>query len=269
VNILDRIHPIRALRCSFAFMLFAIPPAAAAGDPPPVTIFAASSTTEAVEDVAAACARETGTEARTVFAASSTLARQIAKGAPADIFLSANTRWMDTLGAGHFIDRSTRRNLLGNALVLIAGREDELPALKLRPEADLDNALHDTRLAMGDPAHVPAGIYARIALVNVGLWPQVAERIAPAANVRAALALVARGEARLGVVYATDAMVSDKVKVVARFPADSHPPIRYPVALISGRQTPAVRAFFACFVSPDSIARFLSHGFSRPDDEKP
>ncbi|MDX1710015.1 MAG: molybdate ABC transporter substrate-binding protein [Rhodovibrionaceae bacterium] len=231
-----------------------------------VSIFAASSTTEAVEEAALACSQDTGIAAKTVFAASSTLARQIAKGAPADIFISANSRWMDILRAGHFVAETTRRDLLANALVLIAHRETEIPELDLEDDPPLADLLQDTRLAMGDPAHVPAGIYARAALVKLGLWPDIAERTAPAANVRAALALVARGEARLGVVYATDAQISDAVEVVARFPPASHPPIRYPAAIVAGRLNPRVEAFFACLTSEKARRIFQHHGFDTPDD---
>jgi molybdate transport system substrate-binding protein len=226
-----------------------------------VTLFAASSTTNAVEDVAKFCAEQTGHEIRTVFAASSALARQIENGAPADIYLSANAQWMDRLQAASLLVPDTRLDLLGNRLVLIANAEDEV-RIRLEPGIDLAQTLKGTRLAVGDPAHVPAGIYAKEALMALDLWLPLEDKLAPASNVRAALALVERGEARLGIVYATDARISQAVAVVDTFPADSHSRIRYPIALIEERGTAEAREVLACFESEAAGALFEARGFT-------
>jgi molybdate transport system substrate-binding protein len=169
------------------------------------------------------------------FAASSTLAKQIEAGAPADIFLSANPRWMDYLETGGHLIEGSRRDLVGNRIVLIAPEDSPLGNLKINAELDILHLLEGhSRLAMGDPAHVPAGLYAKQALQTLGLWETVANRLAPMADVRAALTLVERGETPLGLVYATDAAISERVKVVGTFPAGSRSPStptrRYPGA---------------------------------------
>ncbi len=246
-------------------LLLAAPARAA---PEAVTIFAAASTTDAVTEIAELYTARRGVAVRPVFAASSTLARQIAQGAPADLYLSANPRWMDHLAEQGLVAPGSRFDLLGNALVLIApldsgikdsGAKDEIAA-----GFDLAGLLDGRPLALADPDHVPAGIYAKAALTHLGVWPQAAGRTAHAANVRAALALVDRGEAATGVVYASDAAIARGVRVLGRFPAESHPPIRYPLAIVAGRRSAAVEAFHAFLQGPEAAGRFRARGFTLP-----
>jgi molybdate transport system substrate-binding protein len=227
----------------------------------PVTIFAAASTTDAVNEIAEAYATRTGGSIRPVVASSSTLARQIAEGAPADIFLSANIAWMDHLDARQLLAPGTRLPLLSNRLVLIAPAGSPL-RLRLTRDLPLRELLGDGRLAIGDPAHVPAGIYAKQALEALGLWDQVADRLAQSSNVRAALALVDRGEVPAGIVYETDAVISPRVRIVDAFPAEVTPPITYPLAIVAGRDTPAVRAAYDFLTSETAAAIFARHGFT-------
>lgn len=195
------------------------------------------------------------------YAASSTLAKQIEAGAPFDVFISADLDWMDHVAQRNLIDPASRRNLTANALVLIAPAASQA-ALRLEPGADLASALGaGGRLAVGDPGGVPAGRYAQAALTRLGLWPQVAARLAPAESVRAALALVARGEAPLGIVYSTDAKAEPRVRVVAAFPGDSHPPIVYPMARLAGSGNAAAGEFLAFLLSPPAQAVFERAGF--------
>lgn len=234
--------------------------AATAGERPRVVVFAAASATEAVSAMADRFAALSGAEVARSFAASSVLARQIESGAPADIFISANTRWMDYLAARGRIDAASRCDLVRNRLVLIAPSDSAL-ALRIAPGFALAAALEDSRLAIGDPDHVPAGLYGRQALEAMGVWPAVESRVVRSANVRAALMLVARGEAAAGVVYATDAAVSDRVRVVDVFPRASHDPIVYPVARVAGSDNPAAAAFFAFLVSAEGRAVLAEFGF--------
>lgn len=237
-------------------------PAAAQASGEPVTAFAAASTTDALNEVAAAYAARTGGSLRPVVASSSTLARQIAEGAPADIFLSASAQWMDHLDEQKLLASGSRVPLLSNRLVLIAPADSPL-SLRLSPDLPLAALLGDGRLAIGDPAHVPAGIYARAALQALGLWEQVVDRLAPAANVRAALALVDRGEVAAGIVYETDAAISPRVRVVDAFPEEATPPIVYPLAIIGGHDRPAVRSAYDFLRGAEAEAIFAKHGFTR------
>ena len=208
-------------------MLFFAPPprAAQAG----LTVFAASSLTDSMKAVAAAYQAKTGTKVTLSFGGSNTLAQQIDQGASADLFMSADTDWMDFLQKNNRIANDTRRNLLGNRLVLIGGSASK--PLTIAPQFDLAGALGDGRLALADPDAVPAGKYGKAALTALGVWDSVADKIAPAENVRVAMEYVARGEAPYGIVYETDAKVDPGVHVVGAFPENSHPPIVYPVAL--------------------------------------
>jgi len=230
---------------------------------PPVTLFAAASTTDAVNEIAEVYAAQTGGSLRPVFAASSTLARQIAHGAPADLFLSANNAWMDHLEAEGLLVGQSRTDLLVNRLVLIAPQDSPLQ-LSLATGAGLRAGLRDGRLAIGDPAHVPAGIYARQALVALGLWDQVADRLAQASNVRAALALVERGEVPAGIVYETDAAISSRVRIVDVFSAAATPEITYPLAIVAGRDSPGAQSLYTFLRGPDAAAIFHKHGFTVP-----
>lgn len=229
---------------------------------PKVTVFAAASTTNAVTDIGRLFAGKKLGRVISSFASSSTLAEQIDKGAPADIFISANEKWMNYLAKEKVIDSATRFNLLGNRLVLIAPSASRLQHVAVVPGFHLAGLLKGGFLAMGNPDYVPAGIYGRQALQKLGVWQQVKDKVARARDVRAALALVERGEAPLGVVYATDAAITGKVKVIGTFPEDSHPPIVYPAALLAGRETPQAERFMKFLKTPAARAVFKKYGFS-------
>ncbi|KQO70003.1 molybdate ABC transporter substrate-binding protein [Methylobacterium sp. Leaf88] len=231
----------------------------------PVVVFAAASLKNALDAATAAWTTETGKTARISYAASSALAKQIEAGAPADLFLSADLAWMDDVAGKDGLKPGTRSNLLRNALVLIAPKDSPV-ALALKPGPDLAatfaKALGDGRIAMGNVAAVPAGKYGKAALESLGAWEGVKDRLAQAENVRAALLLVARGEAPLGIVYATDAVSDPSVRVVATFPAASHPPVIYPVALTKESTNPDAAALLAYLRSPAARVFFERQGFS-------
>jgi molybdate transport system substrate-binding protein len=195
------------------------------------------------------------------FASSSTLAKQIERGAPADIFLSANVKWIDYLSERGLIEPGSRFDLLGNRIVLIAPRDSPL-RIHIEPHFKLAELLGHDRLAMGDPDHVPAGIYARQALESLGVWNSVERRVARVKDVRAALALVEKGETPLGVVYATDAGKSSKVQILGLFPENSHPPITYPVAIVSGRARALTETFLSFLKSSEAKVIFEKYGFT-------
>lgn len=224
-----------------------------------ISVYAAASLTNVLGDIVSRYETMSGGTVKTSFASSSTLAKQIEAGAPADIYVSADRQWMDYLQARHKIDKRTRRDLLGNTLVLIApaGRTQEV---RLEKGFDLAAAFSG-RLCTGDTRSVPVGIYAREALTRLGMWQGVEPRLVATDDVRTALAFVARGECPLGIVYATDARSTDKVMVVADFPAGSHPPVVYPVALVAGA-SPAAREFLNYLASADARAIFIRHGFA-------
>lgn len=239
-------------------MLIAIVMSLPAAAEPPVTIFAAASTQQAVEAVIAACPTLAGTPCRGVYAASSTLARQIDGGAPADLYVSANMKWMDYLQSHGLIVDASRRVIAANRLVAIAPSGDSVTI------ADQDALLvwlGRDRIALGDPEHVPAGIYAKQALSKLGAWGTLQSRIVAMPNVRAALAVVARGEASAGIVYATDARVTKDVRVVYAFDENLHVPIRYPLALIKNRDSAAAQRVHALFLSETGRNAFKSAGF--------
>jgi molybdate transport system substrate-binding protein len=205
--------------------------AAAADDSSTVLVFAAASLTNVLDDLSKAFTGQTQVPVKSSLAASSVLAKQIEAGAPADVFFSADLEWMDYLGQRKLLKPGSRHDVVGNHLVLIAPA-DSTVAVKIRKGMDLRAALGpEGKLATGDPDSVPVGKYAKAALQKLAVWDQVSGRIVRAENVRAALAFVARGEAPLGIVYETDALADKKVKIVAEFPADTHPPITYPIAL--------------------------------------
>lgn len=228
----------------------------------PLTVFAASSLKEAVDDAASTYRKIHRTPVRIAYAGSPVLARQIAQGAPADVFISADEDWMDVLQRTGHIDARTRHDLLGNSLVLIAPARGGVHAPLPLTRPPLRQALgREGRLALALTASVPAGRYARAAFSSHGLWMTVAPRVVEVENVRMALQLVARGEAALGVVYATDAQAEPRVRVVARFPASSHPAIIYPVARIAASRHPEAAAFAAWLRSPAARVIFRRHGF--------
>lgn len=226
-----------------------------------VLVFAAASTTDAMEAAIARYRELSGARVVASYAASSVLARQIEHGAPAGLFVSADPDWMDYLEERGLIEPGTRRDRLGNRLALVAPADSGLEAT-IGPGFALAEALGDGLLAVGDPTHVPAGRYARAALESLGLWRGVAGSLVGALDVRAALTLVDRGEVPLAIVYATDAAVCARCRVVGVFPADSHPAIRYPLALVAGNATAQARAFHAFLLSPEAAAVFESYGFS-------
>lgn len=225
-----------------------------------ITVFAAASTTDVLQEAGRRFKAATRTEVTFSFDASSNLARQIKAGAPADLFISADEKWMDDVAAAGGIRPATREDLLGNELVLIApaGKRFEV---KMARDFDFAAALPQVqRIAVGDPSHVPAGRYARQALEALGWWTGLERRLIPAQDVRAALRLIEMGEADAGIVYATDARQSDKVAVVAAFPTDTHEPVRYPIALCTNAGEPAA-AFQRFLRSPEMTTVFEKAGF--------
>jgi molybdate transport system substrate-binding protein len=228
-----------------------------------VTVFAAASLTEALKAVDAAYTHASGTAVRESFASSSTLARQIEAGAPADVFVSADREWMDYLGARGLI--GSQAMLLGNALALVAPAGSPVKSRVIGSNLDWLRLLGaDGRLAVGDPDHVPAGIYAKESLQRLGVWHQVEPRLARAEDVRGALALVERADTPLGIVYVTDARASDGVKIVGIFPAATHAPIVYPAAIVRGSETPAAKSYFRFLCGAAARRIFTRFGFTEP-----
>ena len=227
----------------------------------PVLVFAAASLRTALTDVAADWEAATGTPVTLSFAGSSALARQIEAGAPADVFVSANVAWMDALAADGLIDPDTRRDVVTNRLVVIA-HGDAAPDQSITA---LPDRLGDHRMAVALVDAVPAGQYARQALMALGVWDALADRLAQTDNVRAALALVARGETPYGIVYATDAAAEPQVTAVADVPTDSHAAIVYPAAVVADSAHPQAAAFVDHLVTASAGVRFLAHGFGLPE----
>ena len=250
--------PIIGLVTAITFGLSGKPVVAQSHD---VLVFAAASLKDAMDDITAQYQRETGKHVRVSLAASSTLAKQIENGAPADIFISADLDWMDYLATRNLIQANTRKNLLGNKLVLIAP-QDGPAQVKIESGFPLARMLAGGKLSMADIASVPCGKYGKAALEKLGVWPSVVGQVVQAENVRAALALVARKEAPLGIVYQTDAAAEPKVKVVGNFPENTHPPIIYPIALTAGSTSPDAAAFLAYLESAKSRPLFEKQGFT-------
>lgn len=251
------------LRLLLSISLSISAPAFAAPDNRGPLVLAAASMQEAMTQAADAWTARGHDRPVLSFAASSALARQIRAGAPADLFLSADEEWMTDVQKAGFVMRGTRANLAGNRLVLVApaGKPVRLRIARAMPIA---RALGDGRLAMANPDSVPAGKYGQAALSALGVWPQLAGRIARGENVRAALALVERGATPLGVVYATDARASQGVVVVGTFPASSHPPIRYPLARLTTSRHRQAEGFRRFLLSPAGKAILARHGFTAP-----
>jgi len=227
----------------------------------PIVFFAAASLQSALNAIAAEWTRETGKRVTFSYAASSALARQIEQGAPADLFASADLDWADWLQQRNHLKADTRRTLLGNTLVLIEPADRPATTLAIGPGFPLAQAIGEGRLATGNPQSVPAGKYAQQALTSLGVWEAVGPRIAGADNVRAALTLVARGEARFGIVYETDARTEPRVRIVGAFPADSHPPILFPFAVSTNSVHPEAAAFLAYLSGPTGARIFQAEGF--------
>lgn len=227
-----------------------------------ITVFAAASLTNAMQDIAVEYKKEKNVEVVSSFASSSTLARQIEAGAPADLFISADQKWMDYAVDKKAIDTSSRETLLGNSLVAVAPKASKLDKVTIDAKTDWTRLLDGGRLAVGDPDHVPAGIYAKEALQKLGAWETLSPKLAPAEDVRGALALVERNEAPLGIVYGSDAVASKGVKVVGTFPEDSHQKVEYPLAIIDGHKNATVSAFYDYLKGPQASAIFKRYGFT-------
>ncbi len=249
------------LTIMFVVVAALTPSSARAQNREPLTVFAAASLTNALEDVGRAYTVHTRQPVRFSFASSSVIARQLEGGARADLFFSADIEWMDYVAARNLIDKTTRVNILRGRLALIAPRASTV-RLAIGPGFPLAAALgRRGRLATGDPDYVPVGRYARSALLSLGVWNDVADRMVRADNVRVALAYVARGEAPLGIVYQTDARIEPGVRIVSLFPAASHPPIVYPVA-VTRKARPGARAFHDFVRGPEGDAIFRRYGFA-------
>lgn len=245
---------------SLLVLLSALTPALAQAQDK-LVVFAAASLTEALADVGAAYAK-TGRAAPVFsFAASSALARQIENGAPAALFVSADEEWMDYLGARRLIEPKSRVSFLGNSLVLVAPKGHSL-GVTIGPNFDLAGALKGRKLAIADPTAVPAGRYAQAALTFLGAWKNVEPLVVRADNVRAALTFVERKEAAAGIVYATDAALTDRIEVAGTFPANSYAPISYPVAIVAGNDGAAARAFHAFLLGDSAKAIYRAYGFA-------
>ena len=249
--------PRAALAIVSALLLIVTPIRAAAGE---VLVFAAASLTNALDRVAEAWAAETGHTAAMSYAGSSALARQIQLGAPADIFISASVEWMDAIEASGDLSAGTRRDILGNKLVLIAHGRNAKP-VSIDETLDLVGMLDGEQLSMALVEAVPAGIYGKAALSALGLWDGVAPQVVQSYSVRTALAFVAMGEAPLGIVYATDAAVEDNVSVIGTFPEGSHPPIILPAAITSQSASPVASSFLEFLSSPAARKIWTDHGF--------
>jgi molybdate transport system substrate-binding protein len=250
-------------RTAFAFLLalLAALPAPAQAQDKTITVFAAASMKNAIDDIDAAFTKATGIKAVASLAASSALAKQIEQGAPADLFASADLEWMDYLANKKLIKDDTRVNLLGNKLVLIAPKDSKLDNVTIGPGFDIAKLAGDGRIAVADVRAVPAGKYAKAALEKLGSWDAAEKKLASAENVRAALALVGRGEAPLGIVYETDAKIEKNVKIVGYFPGGSYPAIIYPVALTVTAKPDAGR-YLDYLRSNTAKTIFETYGFS-------
>ena len=226
-----------------------------------VTVFAAASLKEALDQQAKQFQASTGNSVIVSYGASNALARQIESAAPADVFISADVDWMNYVGERNLLAPHTRVDLLRNALVLIAPARSTAN-LRIGPGFGLAAALGRERLAMANPDSVPAGKYGKAALEKLGVWASVARQVARADNVRAALALVSRGEAPFGIVYATDAQADNRVKIVDTFPADSHPPIVYPAAVLTSSKSAAAKPFLDYLRSAPAKPTWETYGFT-------
>lgn len=225
----------------------------------PISIFAAASTTEATQEVADLFERQSGCSVSTIFASSATLARQIAAGAPADLYLSANKSWMDWLIAQNTVLDRNARNYVTNQLVIITPAKNSVTInLPLGPQTLLPNS----PFAIADPSSVPAGIYGAQSLKKLTLWEKLKDNLLIGSNVRTVLAWVSQGEAKLGITYATDAQADPSVRIAARIPTDTHDPIIYPLALVGERPTKPARAFYDWLQTHEALSVFADHGFA-------
>ncbi|MBB4570345.1 molybdate ABC transporter substrate-binding protein [Rhizobium leucaenae] len=237
----------------------AIPAPAFAADK--ITVFAAASMKNALDNIDAAFTKETGKQVTVSYAASGPLAKQLENGAPADVFISADTDWMDYVAKKKLIKDGSRVNLLGNKIVLVSAKDKAKP-VEIKQGMDLADLLGDGRLAIGQPESVPAGKYGKAALEKLGVWSSVEKKVAGAESVRAALALVSRGEAPYGIVYQTDVSADPAVTVVGTFPEDSHPPIIYPIAITANSTNPDTQAYVDYLKSAKAVPFFEHEGFT-------
>jgi len=250
----------RSVLAALALSITALLVQAKAAEDKAITVFAAASMKNALDEVDALFTKQSSINVAASYAASSALMKQIEQGAPADIFLSADIQWMDYGVTQNLIKKDSRENLLGNRLVLIASKDSKIDKVTIAPGFDLPGLIGNGRIATGDVRSVPAGLYAKAALEKLGVWSSVEPKLAMAEDVRAALALVARGEVPLGIVYETDAKVDPSVKIVGLFPEDSHPPIIYPVAMTE-KAKPDTAKYLACLTAPEAKAIFERYGF--------
>jgi molybdate transport system substrate-binding protein len=241
------------------FFTLAVPYAASAQDT--LTVFAAASMKNALDDANAAFTKATGVKVTASYAASSALAKQMEQGAPADVFVSADLKWMDYVAERKLIKPDTRVNLLGNKLVLIAGKDSKLDHVQIGQGFDIAKLAGDGRIAVADVRAVPAGLYAKAALEKLGSWKAAEPKLAMAENVRATLAFVARGETPVGIVYETDAKIEPNVKIVGVFPEGSHEPVTYPVAATANAK-PATDRYLSFLRTNAAKAIFEKYGFS-------
>jgi molybdate transport system substrate-binding protein len=242
-------------------VLMAAAPCASLAQDKSITVFAAASMKNAADDVDAAFGKKTGIKVVASYAATSALIKQIEQGAPADVFASADIEWMDYGAQKKLIQDASRVNLLGNQLVLVAPKDAKIEKVEIAPGFDLAKLAGNGRIVTADIRAVPAGKYAKAALEKLGAWTAVERKIAMVENVRAALMLVARGEAVFGIVYESDANVEPAVKIVGRFPPDSHPPIVYPVALTASAK-PEAAQYLAFLRSREAKPVFEKYGFT-------
>lgn len=246
-----------------AAIILLLPVPVQAGD---ILVFAASSQRDALDAVIEVYRRTSKAAVRVSYQSSSTLARQIEQGAPADLYISASPQWMDYLEERKLIDAQSRVNIVGNGLVLVAAKNSTARPARIGPGFDLAERLGAGRLAVGDPDHVPGGIYAKQALKRLGMWQQIEPKLARADNIRSALALVARGETPYGIVYSSDAMADASVKVIGHFPQHSHLPIVYPAAVTANAKDPqAARDFLAFLRQARAAAIYRRYGFRSLD----
>jgi molybdate transport system substrate-binding protein len=244
--------------CCLALALVLALPGFARADP--LTVLAAASLKGSLDTIAAGFEKSGGPKVRISFAASSALARQIEAGAPADVFISADLEWMDYLAKRGLIAEASRANLLANELVLIAPRNSNV-TLRISPGFDIAATLGPGRIALANPESVPAGKYAKAAFTSLGVWDSIARKVAGTDNVRAALALVSRGEVPLGVVYRTDALADPGVRVIDAFPAGTHPPVVYPAGAVKGAKEADARRFLDYLRAPAAHAVWEKAGF--------
>ena len=267
MTFMSRFLVVTALVCAPLFSMAYAQDAKPAGAPPAavqdktLTVFAAASMKNALDEANAAYTAKTGVKVVSSYAASSALAKQLEQGAPADIFISADTDWMDYSAGKKTISDTSRINLLGNKIVLIVPKDSKLTTVTIGQGFDLAKLAGDGRIATGDVKAVPVGKYAKAALEKLGAWQAAETKFAMAESVRAALALVARGEANLGIVYETDAKVEPGVKIIGAFPADSHPAIIYPVAATAGAKADAT-PYLAFLRSAAAKSIFEKYGFT-------